>query len=57
MAIVVALADRLREEPRRTTGKEPREAKILWFTGVRYERIVETPKQNPAHSAPRVNNK
>jgi hypothetical protein len=56
MAIVVALADRLREEPRRT-GKEPREAKILWFTGVRYERIVETPKKNPAHSAPRVNNK
>jgi hypothetical protein len=56
MAIVVALADRLREEPHRT-GKEPREAKILWFTGVRYERIVETPKKNPAHSAPRVKNK
>ncbi|MBB3460124.1 hypothetical protein [Rhizobium sp. BK377] len=56
MAIVVALADRLREEPRRT-GKEPREAKILWFTGVRYERIVETPDKSPTHSAPRVNNK
>ena len=56
MAIVVALADRLPQAPRRS-GKEPGEAKILWFTGVRYERIVETPKKNPAHSAPRVNNK
>lgn len=56
MAILVALADRLRETPRRT-GKEPREAKILWFTGVRYERIVETPDKNPAHPAPRVKNK
>ncbi len=56
MAIVVALADRLREEPHRT-GKEPGEAKILWFTGVRYERIAETSDKKPAHSAPRVKNK
>ncbi|QWW68803.1 hypothetical protein [Rhizobium sp. WYJ-E13] len=56
MAIVVALADRLPQTPRRT-GKEPREAKILWFTGVRYERIAETPDKKPAHSAPRVKNR
>ncbi|MBB3592022.1 hypothetical protein FHX08_002366 [Rhizobium sp. BK529] len=56
MAIVVALADRLPQSPRRT-GHEPREAKILWFTGVRYERLVETPDKKPAHSAPRVKNK
>ncbi|MBB3657223.1 hypothetical protein FHX15_002455 [Rhizobium sp. BK650] len=57
MAIVVALADRLREEPRRRAGKDPREAKILWFTGVRYERIADTPDKTPAHPAPRVKNK
>lgn len=56
MANVVALADRLPQEPRRI-AKETHEAKILWFTGVRYERIAETPKKNPAQSAPRVKNK
>ncbi|EJC73676.1 hypothetical protein [Rhizobium hidalgonense] len=55
MAIVVALADRLPRAPRRP-DKELREAKILWFTGVRYERLIENPKPRPA-SAPRVNKK
>jgi len=56
MAIVVALADRRSRAPRRP-DKEPREAKILWFTGVRYERLVESPKHRPVQPAPRVNNK
>ena len=55
MAIVVALADRLPQAPRRL-DKEPREAKILWFTGVRYERLAESPRHSPA-PAPRANNK
>lgn len=55
MAIVVALADRRSRAPRRP-DKEPREAKILWFTGVRYERLAESPKHRPA-PAPRVNKK
>ncbi len=55
MAIVVALADRLPRAPRRP-DKELREAKTLWFTGVRYERLIENPKPRPA-SAPRVNKK
>ena len=56
MAIIVALADRQPQAPRRV-GMEPCEAKILWFTGVRYERLVETSDKNPAHSAPRRKNK
>ncbi|WP_164517769.1 MULTISPECIES: hypothetical protein [unclassified Rhizobium] len=49
MAIVVALADRRPRAPRRP-DKEPREAKILWFTGVRYERLAENPKHRPTPS-------
>ncbi|MBY5771562.1 hypothetical protein [Rhizobium leguminosarum] len=55
MAIVVALAGRRPRAPRRP-DKEPREAKILWFTGVRYERLAESPNHRPA-PAPRVNKK
>jgi hypothetical protein len=55
MAIVVALADRQPRAPRRP-DKEPREGKILWFTGVRYERLAENPRHGPA-PAPRVNKK
>ncbi|WP_167376994.1 hypothetical protein [Rhizobium aegyptiacum] len=55
MAIVVALADRRPRTPRRL-DKEPREAKILWFTGVRYERLAESSKQRPA-PAPRASKK
>jgi hypothetical protein len=55
MAIIVALADRQPRTPRRP-DKEPREGKILWFTGVRYERLAESPKHRPA-PAPRVNKK
>lgn len=56
MAIIVALADRAQRVPRRKE-KEPVEAQILWFTGVRYERIAETPKRRPAPRASRVKNK
>ncbi|MBX5157194.1 MULTISPECIES: hypothetical protein [unclassified Rhizobium] len=55
MAIVVALADWQPRAPRRP-DKQPREAKILWFTGVRYERLAESPRRVPA-PAPRVNTK
>lgn len=56
MAIVVALADRLSQTPRRPV-KAPVEARILLFTGVRYERLVETPKRGPTHRVSRVKNK
>ncbi|MBX5269489.1 hypothetical protein HJB99_12485 [Rhizobium sp. NLR17b] len=55
MAIVVALADRRPRAPRRL-DKEPREAKILWFTGVRYERLAESPRHGSA-PAPRARKK
>ncbi|WP_454848690.1 hypothetical protein [Rhizobium binxianense] len=55
MAIVVALADRLPQAPRRREN-EPTEAKILWFTGVRYERLADAPKLPPANPAPRAGN-
>jgi hypothetical protein len=55
MAIVVALADRRPRAPR-PQDKEPREAKILWFTGVRYERLADSPRHGPA-PAPRASKK
>ncbi|NNH31014.1 hypothetical protein C9413_16340 [Rhizobium sp. SEMIA 4085] len=55
MAIVVALADRRQQMPRRKE-REPVTAQILLFTGVRYERLPEMPKR-PAHRASRVENR
>jgi hypothetical protein len=56
MAIVVALADRRPQQVRRSE-KEPVEAQILLFTGVRYERLVDEPKRRPAQRVSRVKNK
>ena len=52
MAIIVALADRRSQQPRRK-DREPVEARILLFTGVRYERLADTPKR-PSARASRV---
>ena len=56
MAIIVALADRRSQQPRRK-DREPVEAQILLFTGVRYERLVESPKRRAPSRASRVKTK
>lgn len=56
MAIIVALADRRSQQPRRK-DREPVEAQILLFTGVRYERLTDTPKRRPQARASRVKTK
>jgi hypothetical protein len=56
MATIVALADR-RSQQRRRKDREPVEAQILLFTGVRYERLVETPKRRAPSRASRVKSK
>lgn len=55
MAIVVELADRQSQMPRRPM-KGPVEAKILLFTGVRYERLDE-PTTRSANSASQAKKK
>ena len=55
MAIVVALADKRPQYVRRI-HKEPVEAQILLFTGVRYERL-DVPKRRPSQRASRVKTK
>lgn len=60
MAIVVALEDRRPQQLRRTdnrSDREPVEAQILLFTGVRYERLVDVPKRRPAQRVSRAKNK
>lgn len=55
MAKVISLSDwRLRQPPR--AQKEPVEASILLFTGVRYERL-ETPTHRPGAGSKRAKGK
>ncbi|MDM9627086.1 hypothetical protein QTL95_14355 [Rhizobium sp. S152] len=56
MAIVIALADRLSQTPSRK-DREPVEAQILLFTGVRYERLTDSPKRPSAHGSRRAKTK
>jgi len=49
MAEVIRLQERLDKLPKRTI--EPREAKILLFTGVRYERWTDEDDRPVKHSS------
>lgn len=52
MAKVISLAEHLSQRPRRAS-KEPVEAKILLYTGVRYERMdfATTPRKSGSKRA------
>lgn len=56
VAIVIALADRLSQTSDRKE-KSPGEARILLFTGVRYERLGEPAKRPAAPRASRTKSK
>ncbi len=55
MAKIISLLDRRSRMPRRAP-KEPAEAKILLFTGVRYERL-DFGSHNPGRGPKQVKNK